>query len=156
MQHGSFVVPSSNGQNYRFDGYLLASSSSWRRDSTRWVEFTLHRSSRGAFVLGRTGHSLQYHKVDCEVVERNGLEVGAAMRGGVPCSVCEPNLMEPVCPERARHWAGVFTDPQTLVAALQRDNGSMKYMTNVAARLMEQAAVHDRALAEVWATLLVD
>lgn len=150
------MVPSANGQQYRFTGALLAVSTSRRGDSFRWVEFALYRSDGGSYVLGRVGHSLLYHRVDCEVVERNRLEVGRPSTGGVPCPICEPTGGEPLCPEQPRFWAAVFTEPQALFAALQRDNGQAKYVTNVAARLVEQAAVHDRALAEVWSTLRVD
>jgi hypothetical protein len=157
LQHGNYVVPGANGQRLRFSGTLLASSSSRRPNSHRWVEFNLYLSDGGSFVLGRVGHSTLYHRVDCEVVQRNRLEVDAVPQGGFPCELCEPDFEgSPVCPERPRYWAAVFTDPQALVAALQRDNGQTKYVTNVAARLVEQAAVHNRGLAEIWMTLLVD
>lgn len=156
-ERGSFCVPATHGRQYRFDGVLLAQSTSRRPESHRWVEFSLYRSNGGALILGRVGHSLYYHSIGCEVVQRNRLEPGHLQRGAIPCELCSPQVGEEVlCPELPRYWAQVYTEPHEVLAALQRDNGHMKYVTNVAIKLIEQAAVRDRGIAELWATLMVD
>src|SRR6187551_377219 len=88
----SFAVPAGNGQNYRFTGELLATSDSQRPGVHRWIAFALYRSSGGTYVLSRVGHSLLFHKPDCEVTIRNRLEIGAAEPGGKPCELCLPSL----------------------------------------------------------------
>ena len=45
----------------QFKGRLLAESSSWRRGSTRWIEFALYRTENGSYVLSRIGVSLIFH-----------------------------------------------------------------------------------------------
>lgn len=152
----SFAVPAGNGQNYRFDGELLATSDSQRPGVHRWITFALYRSSGGSYVLSRVGHSLLFHRPDCEVVTRNRLEIGAAEPGGMACELCLPSLSEPVCPERPRYWAAILKDAPAVLKALQRDNGETKYVTKVAARLIETAAVHDRTLAEAWTVQVID
>jgi hypothetical protein len=155
--HGEFCVPAAHGRQYRFDGTLLASSTSRRAGSHRWVEFSLYRSDGGALILARAGHSLYYHAIGCEVVERNRLEPAHLAPGAVPCELCMPSPYDHVlCPERPRYWAQVYDDPQEMLAALQRDNGKMKYVTNVSVRLIEEAAVHDRSIAELWTTMMID
>jgi len=152
----SFAVPAGSGQVYRFSGDMLATSDSSRPGAHRWISFALYRSSGGSYVLSRIGHSLLFHKPDCEVTSRNGLEIGAAEPGGVACELCLPSLSEPVCPERPRFWAAILKDAPAVLKALQRDNGETKYVTKVAARLIEKAAVLDRTLAEAWTVQTVD
>lgn len=151
-----FVIPAGSGQTYRFTGILLGTSDSRRPGVHRWIAFALYRTTGGAYVLSRTGHSLLFHAPDCEIVDRNNLRIAAVPPGGLPCELCHPNADGPVCPETPRQWAGIFHDPGALLAALRRGNGETQYMTKVAARLIEAAAVGDRELAEAWSVQLVD
>lgn len=155
--HGSFAVPAGNGRNYKFDGVLLAKSSSRKPSGQRWVEFMLYRSDGGTYVLARVGHSLLFHRPDCVVVQRNDLRIGAVGAGGVPCELCRPQADDGVvCPETPRHWAAMFEEPSALVHSLERDGESGRYVTNVAARLMEQAVIEDKALADAWVSVKID
>jgi hypothetical protein len=151
-----FAIPAGNGQVYRFTGQLLASSDSRRNGAHRWISFSLYRSTGGSYVLARVGHSTLYHSPSCDVVSRNRLEVGTPPTGGVPCEECHPDPDGPVCPEQPRHWAAIIKDAPGVLKALQRSNGEQQYVTKVAARLVEQAAVKDRALAEAWSVQVVD
>lgn len=155
VQHASFVVPAGNGQMYRFDGELLATSDSRRSGAHRWISFALYRSEGGSYILSRVGHSLLYHRPDCEVVKRNDLEIGPAEVGGVACEICTPLPLDAVCPEKPRYWAAIMKDASSVLRALQRSNGETQYVTKVAARLVEQAAVRDRSIAEAWAVQVV-
>lgn len=152
----SFAIPAGNGQVYRFTGELLATSDSQRAGAHRWIAFALYRSTGGSYVLSRVGHSLLFHSPSCEVVTRNRLEVGAAEPGGIPCELCDPVLSGPVCPEQPRYWAAIIKDAPGVLKALQRSNGEQQYVTKVAARLVEKAAVKDRTLAEAWSVQVVD
>lgn len=154
---GTFVVPAGNGRNFKFDGVLLAESSSRRAGVQRWVEFGLHRSDGGAYILSRVGHSLLFHGPGCDVVRRNDLRIGAVPAGGVPCELCRPGYDDGVvCPEMPRYWAAMFTDPSSVVGALERQGESGRYVTNVAARLVEAAAMEDKDLADAWTSVRVD
>lgn len=152
-----YAIQSGAGQVYRFSGSLLSTSDSRRPGSQRWISFGLYRTIGNHYVLSRVGHSMLYHRADCEVVKRNRLEVGLVGAGGVPCELCSPDVdSEPVCPEVDRRWAGIYKDPASLLAALQRSNGETQYVTHVAAQLIERAAVFDRPLAEAWTVQIVD
>lgn len=152
-----YAIASGNGRVFRFTGVLLSTSDSRKPGSNRWITFALYRTTRGTYVMSRVGHSLYYHRPDCEVVERNDLEIGVAKAGGVPCEICSPNAeLEPVCPELPRHWAALFHDAQSVIQPLRRTKGQAEFVTKVAARLIEAASVHDRALAEAWLVQRVD
>ena len=154
---GSFMIPAGNGRNFRFDGVLLGASSSQKPGVNRWVEFALHRSGGGSYVLSRVGRSSFFHRPDCAVVSRNELRIDVVPPGGVPCELCRPDPEDgALCPEMPRYWAAMFTDPGALIRALEQNGDSGRYVTNVAARLVETAAVRDRELAEAWMSIRVD
>jgi hypothetical protein len=155
--HGAFVIPAGNGRNFRFDGVLLGSSSSQKPNGNRWVEFLLYKSDGGSYILSRVGRSSLYHRPECAVVARNDLRIDRVPAGGVPCDMCRPDVSDgALCPERPRHWAAMFADPGSLIHALERDGDSGRYVTNVAARLVEMAAVRDKEIAEAWMSVRVD
>jgi len=157
VDHGSSVVPAGGSRNYRFDGALLGVSSSRRPGGQRWVEFALYKSDGGTYILARVGHSLLFHEPDCEVVARNDLRIGPAPVGGVPCELCLPALdASAVYPEMPRYWAAMFTDPGSVIRALERDGESGRYVTNVAAKPVEAAAVRDKAIADAWMSVRID
>lgn len=157
LTEGSFAIQSGTGRVFRFDGALLATSDSRKPGSHRWIAFALYRTAKRSYVLSRVGHSLYYHRPDCEVVERNHLEIGIVKAGGVPCEICRPDYeIEPVCPELPRFWASIFHDAPSVIRTLRRTKGQAEYVTKVAARLIENASVHDRVLAESWTDQRVD
>lgn len=130
----------------KFDGEKLSESSSRMRGRTRWVEFQLYRTAGDQYVLARIGVSLYYHAEGCNVITRNRLspvrteEVSTAM---VPCERCSPVPMNETVlyPEEPRYWAQVGDSAESVVNALYKfDESGTKYLTNVARRLLEDAA----------------
>lgn len=138
----------------QFNGTLLGESSSRRRDSTRWVEFSLYRTESGSYVLSRIGVSLFYHKPECTYVERYGLSeepVSTLRPDAVPCYECVPPRRDPVYPERERHWAQVSDDAEGVLESLYKhDNGGARYLTRVAQRLLEAACRNDLEIERVY------
>jgi hypothetical protein len=143
-----FVVRDGSRQ-LKFDGEKLAESSSRARGRTRWVEFQLYRTAGDQYVLARIGASLYYHQEKCPVVKRNRIpavrteEVSTAM---VPCETCSPvpAVEDVLYPEEPRYWGMVALDAESIVSALQKyDADGTRYLTNVARRLLEDAAKID-------------
>lgn len=139
----------------QFEGALIAHSTSWRRGSSRWVEFTLYRTASGSYVLSRTGLSLLYHDPECEVVARNSLKTSpsaALEKDAQPCVDCQPAPQQPeICAETPRCWAHVSETPEGVVEALQRhDSYGSRYLTRVAQRLLETAGSVDPVLDAVY------
>jgi hypothetical protein len=139
----------------QFNGRLLGQSSSWRRGSTRWIEFALHKTESGSYVLSRIGVSLVYHGAACALVRRYGLkEADSAELGddAVPCEECRPGRDLPVVfPERDRTWAQVSEDAEAVLEALYKyDFGGARYLTNVAQRLLERASENDDRIEQVY------
>lgn len=139
----------------QFNGTLLGKSSSWRRGSNRWIEFSLYRTENGSYILSRVGVSLVYHGAACPLVKRYGLvesEVSNLQEDSTPCDECKPSKELPVIfPEKYRNWAQVSEDPEAVLEALYKyDNGGARYLTNVAQRLLEEASENDSGIESVY------
>jgi hypothetical protein len=139
----------------QFNGKLLGTSSSWRRGSTRWIEFSLHRTENGSYVLSRIGVSLVFHGAACPLVKRYGLVEGSPEDlhpEAVPCDECSPSWGLPVVfPEKYRNWAQVSEDPEAVLEALYKyDQGGARYLTNVAQRLLEDSSEKDSGIESVY------
>lgn len=135
-----------------FSGVRLSQSSSRLPHKPRWVEFTLYRTPKNQYVVSRVGHSIFFHSKDCITVSKNnlspvdGLELGGEY---VPCSSCKParGTLEGVFPENPRYAAWYCSDAVGVVSSLMKedDNGT-EYLTNVARRLLIEAARFDSAI----------
>jgi hypothetical protein len=139
----------------QFEGRLLGESTSYRRGSTRWIEFKLYKTESGSYVLSRVGVSLVYHGAACPLVKRYGLvecSTEDLFKDAIPCEECVPNLELPIVfPEKYRNWAQVSEDPDAVLEALYKyDTGGARYLTNVAQRLLEQASVQDTGVESVY------
>ena len=139
----------------QFNGKLLGESSSWRRGSTRWIEFKLYKTENGSYVLSRVGVSLIFHGAACPLVKRYNLVESSTDKlneDAIPCEECEPSFDLPVVfPEKYRHWAQVSEDPEAVLEALYKyDQGGARYLTNVAQRLLEDASEQDSKIESVY------
>lgn len=139
----------------QFNGILLGKSSSYKKDSTRWIEFYLYKTESGSYVLSRIGVSLVYHGAACPLVERYGLtEVSFSEidSRSLPCYECDPTgEADLVFPEKYRYWAQVSEEPSAVLDALYKyDQGGAKYLTNVAQRLLEDASKKDIEIENIY------
>ena len=135
-----------NGQRViRFEGSLLASSSSRRGDSSRWIEFRLYKTAGSSYILSRIGVSHVFHDATCLLVTRYGLHeahVSSLKDYSTPCEECLPDSDDPIIyPEEIRYWTLVADDAVAVVDALhKRDINGGRYLTNVAERLLTDAS----------------
>jgi hypothetical protein len=139
----------------QFEGTLLGKSSSYKRGSTRWIEFFLYKTESGSYVLSRIGVSLVYHGAACPLVKRYGLQeisFGLIEKDSLPCEDCRPSAgADLVFPEKHRYWAQVSEEPSAVLDALYKyDQGGAKYLTNVAQRLLETASDKDSAIESIY------
>jgi hypothetical protein len=140
----------------KFDGVLLAFSTSFRPRAERWIEFGLYRTTGGSYVLARTGETRLFHDPSCPVVERNGLVKvprPALRDGSVACSLCHPDktTSEMVAPEMPRYWAQVSDTAESVVDHLYKlDEQGARYLTGVAERLLEEAAEVDQQIESAY------
>lgn len=139
----------------QFNGSLLASSSSKRRGSFRWIEFELYKTESGSYILSRVGVSLIYHGAACSLVKKYGLQERSNTTlqiDAAPCEECSPDdMIDLVFPEKYRHWAQISEKADAVLEALYKydDNGA-RYLTGVAQRLMQEAAKVDPRIADVY------
>jgi hypothetical protein len=139
----------------QFNGSLLAESSSFRRGSTRWIEFKLYKTESGSYILSRIGVSLVFHAPVCPLVKRYGLtevDYEDINSSSIPCQECEPDESASlVFPEKDRYWAQVSDSPIAVLDALYKyDDGGARYLTNVAQRLMDDASKVDKEILGVY------
>lgn len=139
----------------QFNGQLLASSSSWRRGSTRWIEFELYKTESGSYILSRVGVSLVFHGAACGLVKRYGLteaSITSLDAAAIPCEECYPTEeVDLIFPEKHRYWAQVSEEPDAVLEALYKyDQGGARYLTNVAQRLLEDASEKDESIESVY------
>jgi hypothetical protein len=139
----------------QFDGLLLGKSSSFRRGSTRWIEFELYRTESGSYVLSRVGVSLVYHGAACPLVKKYGLQeisFEEVENGSIPCEECYPtDEADLVFPEKHRYWAQVSDEADAVLDALYKyDQSGARYLTNVAQRLLEEASIKDSNVESVY------
>ena len=142
-------------RSLQFNGKLLGKSTSWRRGSTRWIEFELYRTDSGSYILSRVGVSLVFHGAACPLVKRYGLQemdFNSLNLSATPCEQCSPDeSVELVFPEKYRYWAQVSEEASAVLDALYKyDDGGTRYLTNVAQRLLEEASNLDFDIASVY------
>jgi hypothetical protein len=99
--------------------------------------------------------SITYHGAACPLVKRYALTdapVDELKEDAVPCEECYPNRSLPIVfPEKDRTWAQVSDDPTPVLDALYKyDQGGARYLTNVAQRLLEQAAEQDEKIDTIY------
>jgi hypothetical protein len=145
----------------KFEGILLAHSSSERGDSTRWVTFDLYRTSGGQYVVGRVGISRIFHRTGCEIVRDYRLSPAPAATltvESVPCDRCQPyNLADnaQIFVETDRPLAQVCPTPEAVLRFLERRGEDGPYLTRVAEVLLERASCKDGGIADTFRTQLV-
>lgn len=140
----------------KFNGKLLAKSTSERPQAFRWIEFELYKTESGSYILSRVGVSLIFHGAACPMVKKYKLteifsnELNAK---AVACQECSPDSsLDLVFPEKYRHWAMVTTDPSAVLDSLYKydEDTDTFYLTSVAQRLLSEASKVDFDIASVY------
>lgn len=140
----------------KFNGKLLAKSTSERPLAFRWIEFELYKTESGSYVLSRVGVSLVFHGAACPMVKKYKLtEISAnhLNKKAVSCQECSPDLsLDLVFPEKYRHWAMVTTDPSAILDSLYKydEDTDTFYLTSVAQRLLSEASKVDFEISAVY------
>lgn len=70
----------------------------------------------------------------------------------IPCFECNPSEeVELVFPEKDRHWAQVSDESAAVLDALYKyDENGARYLTSVAKRLLQEASLLDKKIAETY------
>lgn len=150
-----FSVKDGN-RELQFNGTLLASSTSERGGSTRWIEFKLYKTDSGSYILSRIGVSLMYHGAACSIVSKyklNEMSSSELSLKATPCEECSPDSsLDLVFPEKYRYWAQVSNRPEGILDALYQYDTTTgaEYLTSVAHRLLQHAAKVDSKIADVY------
>lgn len=144
------------GTSLNFEGIKIATASS-RGNDPRWIEFTLYKAATGQYVVERVGKTTVFHRYDCEITQKNGLdavEYDEIPGGFVPCLKCKPSRIDPegLFPERERPYFQTCDKPEGVVKFLERKGkyDDLMYLTNVARDLLTEASEHDTGIYNVY------
>lgn len=103
-----------------------------------------------------------FHSKDCKTVPRNNLkraEESELSVDALPCEECLPerSQSEGVYPETHRYYALRTTTAKGVLAGLmQYDENNSEYLTNVAKKLLINAAEIDDGIDEVFSRRVID
>lgn len=159
--YSSYTVRDMNSL-WHFEGTLIASSSSKAPNKPRWIEFDLYKTSSGTYILSRVGQSILFHSKSCKTVTRNKLTpIAPNMLSpeAAMCLDCMPiaEAESELYPETPRYFAQKTTTAKGVIAAVtQHDENNSEYLTNVAKRLLLQAADNDENIGQVLFDRYVD
>ena len=149
-----YVVKKSKNAVIDFDGEKIASSTSYKDGSYRWVEFNLYLTEVGNYVLERVGRSDIFHVLGCEVANRNNLKFDPDYlleNRHMACEVCQPDEYNDVLVLEEPRYFGLWSDsPDAILEALHRKKDGSKYTTLVTERLLEEASQHDKQLERAY------
>lgn len=150
-----------------FDGDLLASQSSWRPGSPRWMELKLFKTTNGVYVLSKIGRSMVVHSPDCEIPRdqfgnRPELPRFQEMHPGADpftpeffvCEECEAGGADGdftrIEIEEDRYFAAHSDDPRDMIEELYRRKGGAKSLQRMAVDLLEEASKNDEGIARAF------
>lgn len=149
-------------RSLQFDGKEIASSTSRSSYKNRWIEFNLYRTASGRFVLSRVGMSRYFHQKGCSIVKRNNIHSVPAenlAESLIECGDCRPSRVSDLdlYPESPRFWAQTIESAEGVVSSLKKvDEHGTEYLTDVAKRLLEEAASVDQEIYDAFYTEWVD
>ena len=144
-----------SSRTLQFEGEHIASSTSERNESVRWIEFELYKTESGSYVLSRVGVSLIFHSPTCQLTSKYKLKESGLDQlsdKAIPCSDCDPDESTLVFPETYRYWAQVSDKPEAVLDALYKydqDSGA-HYLTTVARKLLERASRVDKGIDAIY------
>lgn len=142
-------------------GEILSHVSSRGREP-RWVEFTLFRSVTDQYVVERIGKSIVFHNEDCYLVTKNRLSsvpYNEIPGNYVPCSKCRPSRidLEGLYPERDRPYFQTCETARGVIRFLEQvDDDDLRYLTNIARKLLSEAAEKDSGIYDAFNVRTLD
>lgn len=142
-------------------GEILSHVSSRVREP-RWVEFTLFKSVTDQYVVERVGKSIVFHNEDCYLVNKNHLSsvpYSEVPANYVPCNKCRPSRidLEGLYPERDRPYLITCETPRGVIRFLEQvDDDDLRYLTNIARKLLSEAAEKDSGIYEAFTVRTLD
>ena len=141
-----------------FSGALLGKSSSFTKDSLRWIEFELYKTQAGQYILWRSGKSKVLHTIWCnkklDSIPSNAIQLDNFSL----CKKCHPSSVETyLSPELPRNKVINTKSANSVVKSLyMTDENDVKYLTKVATDLLEQASGVDEGICKAYKEEYID
>ena len=142
-----FFTVYDKGRQLDFEGYHLASASSFMPSKPRWFVVDIYKTAGGKYIVAGSGKSRVVNKDKCNQLKEKNVELKEAVKGSMPCAICRPSLNEKVAHEVNREWAQVSEEPSAIIERLRlRDNDGVWYLPKTSTNALLQAAELDSAI----------
>lgn len=139
------------GRQLDFEGYCLASASSYADGKSRWFVVTLYKTLGGKYIVSGSGKSKVVHKPNCAQMKEKSAKATDAASNSVPCDICRPKLSDKVVHEVNREWAQVSDDPNAIIERLRlRDSDGVWYLPKTSSTALLQAAELDEGIKKAF------
>lgn len=155
-----FELTTNDLTTYEFTGDKIGFASTRTRDSLRWTDIGIYKTSSGRYIVERLGRSLVYHLADSDCASSGEEITGAELaEESEPCEKCDPPT-----PEDSDFDSGevfrqevtisrvdVVDEPREIREVLTVSNqGRRPYLSSVAFSAIQEAVRNDQALIGVF------
>jgi len=146
-----FFTVNDKGRQLDFEGYHLASSTSYAAGKPRWFVVDIYKTIGGKYIVAGSGKSNVVHRENCAQMKEKNVKAILATGNVSPCHVCRPLLKDPVVHEVNREWAQVSEDPAAIIERLRlRDGEGVWYLPKTSSSALLQAAEQDSAIKDAF------
>lgn len=147
----AFFTVNDRGRQLDFEGFHLASASSFAVGKSRWFEVSIYKTVGGNYILSGSGPSLVVHRPNCSQMRDRTSELQDPLADSQPCDKCKPDLTKKVVRETDREWAQISNDPHTVIEKLRlKDKKNEWYMPKTSYTALVQAAELDSGIKEAF------
>jgi hypothetical protein len=147
MMDPQFYSLFDKGRQLDFEGYLLASATSYTNKKPRWFVVSIYKTLGGKYIVSGMGRSDIVHRPDCSQMKDNNPLLRLPETRSVQCDTCRPNLHEKVVHEVNREWAQVSDDPKAIIERLRlKDSDGVWYIPTTSLTALLEAAEKDEGI----------
>ena len=146
-----FFTVYDKGRQLDFEGFHLATSSSFAPSKIRWFVVDIYKTVGGKYIVAGSGKSKVIHKEHCSLMKEKNVKLSPALKNSVPCVSCRPSLTEDVAHEINREWAQVSDNPKAIIERLRlRDNDGVWYLPTTSLNAILAASELDDAIKHAY------
>lgn len=141
------------GRQLDFEGYHLATATSYTNKKPRWFVVDIYKTLGGKYIVSGMGKSLIVHRVNCDQMKDKNPLLRLPEPKSIPCPVCQPSLSENVVHEINREWAQVSDDPRAVIERLRlKDTDGVYYIPSTSMTVLLEAADKDEGIKQAFYT----
>jgi len=147
MMEANFFTVYDKGRQLDFEGFHLASSSSFVPGKARYFVVDIYKTVGGKYIVAGQGRSNVVHKEHCSQMKEKNVKPSPAKKASIACPACKPSLNEDVVHEVNREWAQVSEDAAAVIERLRlKDADGVFYLPKTSSSALLAAAELDEGV----------